>query len=170
MELQRKIADAGESATRPRPAEMALMKPINETRTGAQNQLPLSVVAAPEIDQPLCNRTRNRRTDGSTVTKPPHSISLISRAWPSDRRSLVGTTSALPPRSGTDNDRGMPPNPRWDSKRTKARMAAGLLSEGGRWNAPRAEVTVSTGTISFIPGPLAIRTEQQADDNKRTGD
>ena len=65
---------------------------------------------------------------------------------------------------------GDAPNPRWDSKRTKARMAAGLLSEDGRWNAPRAEVTVSTGTVSFIPGPLAIRTEQQADDNKRTGD
>ena len=36
-------------------------------------------------------------------------------------------------------------------------MAAGLLSEGDRWNAPRAEATVSAGTVSFIPGPLAIR-------------
>ena len=30
------------------------------------------------IPQPTCNRTRNRRTDGSTVTKPPRTISPVS--------------------------------------------------------------------------------------------
>ena len=39
-------------------------------------------------------------------------------------------TSALPSRSRTDNDRGMPPNPRWDNKRTTARNGGGLACRG----------------------------------------
>ena len=49
---------------------------------------------------------------------------------------------------------GDAPSPRWDSNRSKARMAAGLLSAGNRGNVPRADVTVSAGAVSFIPGPL----------------
>ena len=39
--------------------------------------------------------------------------------------SLVGITSALPSRSRTDDDQGMPPNPRLDGKRAAGEMRRG---------------------------------------------
>ena len=44
--------------------------------------------------------------------------------------SLAGMTSALPSRSGTDNDRGMPLNPRLDGKRAVGGMCRGRRRGG----------------------------------------
>ena len=45
---------------------------------------------------------------------------------------MAGITSAWPSRSRTDNDRGMPPNPRLDGKRAAGECVAGVGGDGDR--------------------------------------
>ena len=46
--------------------------------------------------------------------------------------SSAGITSAWPSRSRTDNERGMPPHPRWDGKRAAGEMCRGEGGDGDR--------------------------------------
>ena len=61
--------------------------------------------------------------------------------------SSVGITSALPSRSGTDNDRGMPPNPRLGGSGREVKCAAGGAGM----------VTVSARTVLFIASQAAAQ-------------
>ena len=82
--------------------------------------------------------------------------------------SLAGMTSALPPRSGTDNARGIPPNPRLDGKRAAGEMRCGRSR--GRWLCRRGVGwrAVSDTSRQLGGDNLGVAVEEQ--DGQRTGD